>query len=219
MIELFDKGGVVMWVLAVLSIYALGVVLFKCWQFTSEKVWFCPPLDRLMAEIKHGNRAHAKQELMQGQGPQSPVATVMLSSLECVEKPHMSSQHKQAEVMRVGSARLQQLESHMRGLEIAATVAPLLGLLGTVIGLIDSFSKLGIGSARVDPTMLAGGIWSALLTTAAGLTIAIPALAAHAGLDSQLEKLKLRMQDAAVQILALEDAPPLDVPHNTKHAA
>ena len=93
----------------------------------------------------------------------------------------------------------------MRGLEIAAAVAPLLGLLGTVVGLIDSFSKLGIGSARVDPTMLAGGIWAALLTTAAGLTIAIPALAAHSFFDSILEKLKVNMKDVSVQILALED--------------
>ena len=72
--------------------------------------------------------------------------------------------------------------SHLRGLEMTASVAPLMGLLGTVIGMINSFSKLSMSGTRVDPTILAGGIWEALLTTAGGLAVAIPALAAHYGM-------------------------------------
>ena len=215
-IELFDKGGVVMWVLVLLSIYALGVVLFKCWQFTTENVFAHKFSGAALAWMKSGKRAEARQALANTKGP---LARVMLVSLECVENKNMPEKHKEAEIMRVGTADLHHLESQMRGLEIAAAIAPLLGLLGTVIGLIDSFSKLGIGSARVDPTMLAGGIWAALLTTAAGLIIAIPALAAHAVFDSLLEKLKLNMQDASVQILALEHESNNSVSVNEKKVA
>lgn len=197
-----DKGGVVMWVLVAVSVYALGVVLFKLWQFVTHGVLMRQPVDAIIARMKAGKRAEAKDELARSKGP---LARIMLVSLECVEDRKMQTKYKEAEIMRVGAADLHHLESHLRGLEMAATVAPLLGLLGTVIGLIDSFSKLGIGSARVDPTMLAGGIWAALLTTAAGLIVAIPALAAHGWLDSVLEKLRVHMKDASVQILALEE--------------
>lgn len=200
--ELFEKGGVVMWVLAALSIYALAVVVYKCYQFYSENLFSNKSADGVLTNIKHGNRPEAKKQLQEMAGPLPRIITVALA---CVENRKMSMKHKEAEITRVGTADLHHLESHMRGLEMAASVAPLLGLLGTVIGLIDSFSKLGIGTARVDPTMLAGGIWVALLTTAAGLTIAIPALAAHSFFDSILEKLRVNMKDASVQVLALED--------------
>ena len=64
-------------------------------------------------------------------------------------------------------------------LEIIAQVSPLVGLLGTVIGMIDSFNELELGGSLVDPSILAGGIWTALLTTAMGLIVAIPALISH----------------------------------------
>ena len=64
----------------------------------------------------------------------------------------------------------------MPSLEIISQVSPLIGLLGTVIGMIDSFNELEIGGSLVDPSILAGGIWTALLTTAMGLLVAIPAL-------------------------------------------
>jgi len=219
MIELFDKGGAVMWVLALLSVYTLGIVVFKLWQFASENVFSARFVDRALVDIKHGNHKQAAKGLENTPGP---LAKVMRTGLACVGDKTMSEKHKEAEIMRVGSADLHHLESHMRGLEIAAAIAPLLGLLGTVIGLIDSFSRLGIGSSRVDPTMLAGGIWEALLTTATGLAIAIPALVAYTILDSWLEKLRLNMKDVSIQILALADAasePASDAPVTPSRAA
>lgn len=84
-------------------------------------------------------------------------------------------------------------------------ISPLMGLLGTVIGMISSFSKLSSAGTHVDPTILAGGIWEALLTTAGGLAVAIPALASHYVLDGVIEKVRATMKDVSVQILALED--------------
>src|SRR5262249_11558859 len=95
--------------------------------------------------------------------------------------------------------------SYLRSLEMTAAIAPLMGLLGTVCGLIRSFSKIGEAGSKVDPTMLAGGIWEALLTTAGGLAVAIPALGAHYILDGIIEKVRASMKDVSVQILALED--------------
>jgi biopolymer transport protein ExbB len=200
--ELFDKGGVMMGVIVLLSVYALGVIVYKIWQFTSENIFARGFVEKALTDIKQGDRTGAMRELEQIKGP---LARIMRVSFACVANREMSQKSREAEIMRVGSADLHQLESHMRGLEVAAAIAPLLGLLGTVTGLIDSFSKLGIAGTRVDPSLLAGGIWEALLTTAAGLAVAIPALGAHAVFESILGKLRVSMKDVSVQILALED--------------
>ena len=81
---------------------------------------------------------------------------------------------------------IQKLQKFMPTLEIIAQVSPLIGLLGTVIGMIDSFNELELGGSLVDPSILAGGIWTALLTTAMGLIVAIPALISHYFFDRKI---------------------------------
>ena len=75
--------------------------------------------------------------------------------------------------------KFQKIQLFLPSLEIISQVSPLIGLLGTVIGMIDSFNELELGGSLVDPSILAGGIWTALLTTAMGLIVAIPALVSH----------------------------------------
>lgn len=200
--ELFEKGGTMMFVLALLSVYAIGVVIYKLWQFKRANVYARSFVEPTLNEIKRGDRKQAMELLETTQGP---LARIMRTSFNCVTNRDMTPKSREAEIMRVGSADLHYLEGHLRGLEMAAAVAPLLGLLGTVIGLIDSFSRLGAAGTRVDPSLLAGGIWEALLTTATGLAIAIPAMAAHHVLDGIVERLRAAMKDVSVQILALED--------------
>jgi biopolymer transport protein ExbB len=199
---LFEKGGVVMYGLVLLSIYAVAVTIFKIVQFRQANVFDRSFIDPALREIKQGDRQKATQTLA---GIKGPVARIMRVTFECVANRDMSSKSREAEIMRVGSGDLRVLESHLRGLEMTAAIAPLMGLLGTVIGMITSFSRLSLSGARVDPTMLAGGIWEALLTTAGGLTVAIPALAAHYILDGIIERMRATMKDVSVQILALED--------------
>lgn len=201
-IHLFAKGGVVMYGLAALSIYAVAVVIFKVVQFYKANVFDRTFIEPALREIKQGDRNKAFRTLADIKGP---VARIMRVTFECVANRDMSQKSKEAEITRVGAGDIRYLESHLRGLEMTATVAPLMGLLGTVIGMISSFSRLSISGSRVDPTMLAGGIWEALLTTAGGLAVAIPALAAHYILDGIIEKVRATMKDVSVQILALED--------------
>ena len=78
------------------------------------------------------------------------------------------------------------MQRFMPTLEVIAQVSPLIGLLGTVIGMIDSFNELELGGSLVDPSILAGGIWTALLTTAMGLIVAIPALISHYFFDRKI---------------------------------
>ncbi|MDE3060024.1 MAG: MotA/TolQ/ExbB proton channel family protein [Pseudomonadota bacterium] len=201
-ILILQKGGGVMFGLAALSVYAVAVVIFKIIQFRKANVFDRSFIDQALLDIKHGDRAKATQLLGNIKGP---IARIMRVTFECVANREMSQKSKEAEILRVGSGDIRYLEAHLRGLEMTASIAPLMGLLGTVIGMITSFARLSLSGTRVDPTILAGGIWEALLTTAGGLTVAIPALAAHYVLDGIIEKVRATMKDVSVQILALED--------------
>lgn len=105
-------------------------------------------------------------------------------------------------VMRVAARELYGLGAYLRGLESVVTLAPLLGLLGTVLGMIEAFRQLETIGGQADPAVLAGGIWEALLTTAAGLTVAIPAAGALQWLESLVEGVRRGMEDAVTQIFA-----------------
>ena len=201
-IGMFQKGGGMMYLLILLFVYAIAVVCFKVWQFRKANLFDRGFIEPALHDIKQGDRNHATNILSLKVGP---IARIMRVTFECVANREMSQKSKEAEILRVGSADIRYLESHMRGLEMTAMIAPLMGLLGTVIGMINSFSQLAVAGTRVDPTVLAGGIWEALLTTAGGLAVAIPALAAHYVLDGIIEKVRATMKDVSVQILALED--------------
>ena len=88
----------------------------------------------------------------------------------------------------------------MRALELIANLSPLLGLLGTVLGMIQAFQKLESAGNQVDPALLSGGIWQALLTTAVGLIVAIPALIAHQWLDRRIDRCAHVMEDYTTRV-------------------
>lgn len=202
-VSLIEHGGVVMMILGGLSIYLLTVILYKLYQFATANVFSQRFAGPVLQAVQRGEYSEALGRLQRVRGP---LARVMRTALECVRNRRMSSRNREAEIGRVGAQELHYLESHMRGLEMVATTAPLLGLLGTVIGMVRAFSQLSEAGSRVDPSMLAGGIWEALLTTVGGLIVAIPAVAAYYIIDSYIEKIRARMKDAATLILAHEDS-------------
>jgi biopolymer transport protein ExbB len=106
------------------------------------------------------------------------------------------------ETARVARGALRETGSGARALDLIATIAPLVGLLGTVLGMIEAFQALQDSGARADPAALAGGIWQALLTTAAGMAVAIPASMALSWFDSINDRLAHDFDDLATRVLA-----------------
>lgn len=200
---LFVKGGWIMVLIMALSVYALSIIFFKIYQFRKGAVLNTRFMDAAMARIKQGELTEAATMLAREKGP---VARIMRVSIECLMNREMSMKSRESEIARVGTAEIRYLESHMRGLEMTYTLSPLVGLMGTVIGMINAFTRLSEAGSRIDPSMLAGGIWEALINTAGGLAVAVPSLAAYYLLDSMIERTRATMRDVTVQILALEDA-------------
>lgn len=198
-LALLEAGGTVMWILAGLSMFALAIILNKLWEFWRAGIWRRKEVDRALGEWQAERDARALQALGRSR---DPVADVLRVALAGRMDEGVDDAVVREEVARRGVAWLESLRGGLRPLELIGTLAPLLGLLGTVIGMIDAFRELEAAGSQVDPSVLSGGIWVALLTTAAGLSVAIPAVAAHTFLERQLEGLHHRMQDAATRVFS-----------------
>ncbi|MDZ7828899.1 MAG: MotA/TolQ/ExbB proton channel family protein [Halofilum sp. (in: g-proteobacteria)] len=196
LMQLLEAGGPVMWIIAALSVVALAIALAKLWEFARFGVWRRGPTRRALAAWEAGHHDEALQRLARAG---DPTADVLRTALRGRLDPSAEEARVREEVARRGAAWLESLRGGLRPLELIGTLAPLLGLLGTVLGMIDAFRALESAGSRVDPAVLSGGIWVALLTTAAGLSVAIPAVAAHMFLERQLERLHHVMQDAATR--------------------
>lgn len=197
-VSLFQQGGPVMWVLLTLSVLAVAIILLKLFQFFRSGLRRLDFVDPALSALQQGDHNNALAALQQ---QRSPVAQVMESALRCGADPAMSAKDVEAEVSRVGSAQIRNLESWLRGLSSIAHLSPLLGLLGTVTGMIAAFMNLEAAGNRVDPSILSGGIWEALLTTAFGLTVAIPAMAAFYYLEGEVDRVRASMKDVSIRVL------------------
>jgi biopolymer transport protein ExbB len=116
------------------------------------------------------------------------------------DQPPAAMELLREELNRAASAQLEQLRAWLRALEVIAALSPLLGLLGTVLGMIEAFRQLELAGSQVDPAILSGGIWQALLTTAAGLSVAIPVVLLHSWLERRVERCAHGMEDAVTRL-------------------
>ncbi len=198
MLSLLKQGGPLMMVLLVLSVLAVAIILAKLFQFYRSGLRRLEFVESAISALYSGRKDEALKELDR---QRNPIARVMESAVRCGADQRMTAKDVEAEVSRVGSAQIRNLESWLRGLSAIAHLSPLLGLLGTVTGMIAAFMRLEEAGSRVDPSILSGGIWEALLTTAFGLTVAIPSMAAFYYLEGEVDNVRAAMKDATVRIL------------------
>ena len=191
MADILQNGGAVLWIIGGLSVVTLALILWKIWH-----------LARLGA---YGGGAHVAAAIALGD-PQSLAlrsdarARLADAALRAVRDPNLPPEMAREEVGVAARAQLSQARSGLRALDLIVTIAPLLGLLGTVIGMIAAFQALQEAGVRADPATLAGGIWEALLTTAAGMGVAIPASMALTWFDSTVDRLQQAMEADATRI-------------------
>ncbi len=194
---LLEMGGPVLTILAVLSIVTLALILIKLWQFVAARLFQRRLLQTALDEWRSGRHREAVERL---EASRNPGAGVVLLAMRGRWDGELDEATLREEVTRQAVLRLEELRSYLRGLEVIGVLSPLLGLLGTVLGMIEAFRQLEMAGSRVDPALLSGGIWEALLTTAAGLALAIPAVAALTWLERIVERFRHRMEDAVTQV-------------------
>jgi biopolymer transport protein ExbB len=191
--SLIETGGPVVVILLIMSVVGLAVLLIKLWQF------FYLGISRtrfLAGALQAWNNQDVKEMQRILQKSRNPIARVVERAAQVCNDPKMDQNTAREEVLRVASMHLADARSYLRVIEVIAALSPLLGLFGTVLGMIEAFQELEQAGNKVDPAILSGGIWEALLTTAAGLAVAIPAIIALNWLEQKVENFKLAMEDA-----------------------
>ena len=211
--EIVRAGGPFMWPIILCSIALVGIVLERLWTLQRKRVL---PQDLIKKVSELAERQQVNAKVIDALEKNSPLGRVLAAAL--------ANRHRGREIMMervedVGRHVVHELERFVNSVGTIASISPLLGLLGTVTGIIHAFNAVMLGGMG-DPRMLAGGISEALVCTAAGLSVAIPAYIAHRYLRGKVERIVVEMEKIAVTFAdSLGDPPqPGGTDDNTRAA-
>lgn len=201
MIDTFLKGGPVMWPILLLAILALIIVIERLVYLRRIRV----DEDRLFSRVKGAlEKGHYDEAKAICDNTESPLGALIVTGIE----HRNESEYAQKEVLKdCASQEVPRLERFIGALGTISHIAPLLGLLGTVTGNIQAFGVLGNLGSVADPSVLAKGIAEALITTAAGIIVAIPAVIFYNYLVGRVNAIITRMETQVNDlVLVLRDS-------------
>jgi biopolymer transport protein ExbB len=194
LLEIIEAGGWVMLPIIACSIIATAIVLERSWALRRRRIMPDGLVSHIWQLHRTGKLTEQRiQEIRDG----SPLGRILAAGI--VNRLHSRELMKDA-IADTGRQVVAGLERYLNTLGTIASVSPFLGLLGTVLGIIDVFGVISGGGVG-NPTLLAGGIAKALITTAAGLIVAIPALMAHRFFNSKVNKLAIAMEEQALRLV------------------
>ncbi|WP_040261436.1 MotA/TolQ/ExbB proton channel family protein [Pseudomonas massiliensis] len=193
--ELVKAGGWMMLPIIMSSIAALAIVAERLWSLRASRV--TPP--NLVAQVwKWIKDKQLNNEKLKELRANSPLGQILAAGL--ANSRHGRDIMKEC-IEESASSVIHELERYVGALGTIAAMAPLLGLLGTVLGMIDIFSAFNASGNTTNAAILAGGISKALITTASGLIVAIPAVFFHRLLQRRIDELVVRMEQDAVKLV------------------
>ena len=199
LMNLFADGGAMMYPLIICSLLAFGVIIAKAWT-----LWVAHKESRgLLAEVESLVREGRTEDAL-GLAEQrpGPVAAILYAGLRRIRERHVTGRDIEKAVQTTGVIELGFLERGLVVLATIANVAPLMGFLGTVAGMISAFGAIEI-AGQVDAALVAGGIKVALITTATGLIIAVPVNIAYNFFVTRIDKLIVDMEEGTGAVLRL----------------
>ena len=195
MIDYIQKGGLLMWPILVCSIVAIAVFAERLFYLHRATIHVGEFLKGLSNLIQRRNFAEALHE---SAGTPGPVARVIHAAIIRHDMPRSELREI---VQEAGQLEVPKLERFLGVLATIAFLAPLLGLLGTVAGMIDAFGTIASHGGYATVTELSGGVYKSLLTTAAGLVVATPTLVAYSYLSSRVNTMLHDMERAGIEIV------------------
>ncbi|MDP2941027.1 MAG: MotA/TolQ/ExbB proton channel family protein [Candidatus Omnitrophota bacterium] len=196
--QVFLAGGPVMWPILLCSIFGLAIVLEKFWYLQKITIGTQEFLNSILEKMK---RHDTKEALALCDSAKSPIANILKAGILKYDRP--KAQITEA-IEDASLYEVPHLEKNLGALATIAHISPLLGLLGTVAGMVRCFHAIQAKAGSfhpVSPADLAGGIWEALLTTVAGLIVAIPAFVAYNYLASRVNHFIREMEKASTELV------------------
>lgn len=194
MLELFKAGGLLMWPILICSVISLAIIFERFWSLQEKRI---TPKHLVTQVWQWAKVGHLNNQRIRDLRVASPLGRILAAGL--VNRSHEREVMKES-IEEVGRHVAHTLERFLNTLGTIASISPLLGLLGTVIGMIKVFAVItthGVG----DASILAEGISVALLTTAAGLSVAIPTLMFHRYFRGKVDALVMTMEQEALKMV------------------
>ncbi|MDO6462303.1 MotA/TolQ/ExbB proton channel family protein [Granulosicoccaceae sp. 1_MG-2023] len=200
-IDLLLVGGPVVWLLIAMSVLLASLALLKLLQFARQGL-----LSGKSRKLADQLLDRPVSELDTRRSPRGELAAQVLRARQLAQDSALDDTALTDELSRRANAAIHALRSHLRSIELIASLSPLIGLFGTVLGMIQSFRAMEAAGRQVDPSVLSGGIWVALLTTAVGLMVAIPASVIHNWLERRIDLFTHDLQDLLGRLLTARRA-------------
>jgi len=197
MFDFFLKGGPLMWPILLCSMISITIILERFYHLYHARTKIPNIFSRVKGLLKDEK---VEEALKLCESTSGPIAHILAIGIHIRKR---SLEEKEKIIARAGSKIMRQLDKNLRGLAIIGNITPLLGLLGTVTGMIKAFIKIQELGGRVDASVLAGGIWEALITTAAGLTVAIPTIVFYHYFEGRVDNIASLMKDVASEFLEI----------------
>ncbi|MDD5567964.1 MAG: MotA/TolQ/ExbB proton channel family protein [Candidatus Omnitrophica bacterium] len=197
MYSLFIKGGFLMWPIALCSVISLTIILERLYYFHNTRLKVRNLSERVHLLLKNNKPEEA---FSSAEEDRSFLGRFLCVGLKVMNQP---AEEKQKILRRAGSRELEQADARLRVLSVIGNISTLLGLTGTVTGMIQTFMKIEKIGGIAEVTVLAGGIWEALLTTAAGLFVAIPTLIFYHYFEGAVDNRAIQMKNAASDIFSI----------------
>lgn len=196
-VNLLNQGGVVVYILVGLSLFATTLVLLKLTQI----IWCRIGTPRPHKPIQLWLNGHHQDAFSLVENSNNPTRNTIAHLMRGLIANPSDKTLLREDVERVALKNLSQCRALMRPMEAIVQIAPLLGLFGTVLGMIEAFQTLQSAGSEADPAALAGGIWVALLTTAVGLGLAIPLAFILSWFEGRIESEREQMQESVTSLL------------------
>lgn len=195
MIDFLAKGGVLVAPILLCSVLALAIFAERLIQFARLKSRGAGLTEKVVALIRKGKPQDAYETAVQSKSPMGQVLA------QAIGVRDQDRDVIESVLAHSTDTEVRKLSAYTQALATIGNIAPLLGLLGTVIGMIKAFMVIQQMGGKVNAAVLAGGIWEAMLTTALGLAVALPTMVAHSYLISRIEKYEARLQEGSVAFL------------------
>lgn len=198
-ISFLAKGGILVIPILFCSVVALTIVLERLYRFRKLRI----KNPDLIAKVKRAlNEKGIDEALLIAENTKNPLGRVLK---EGIKRYHSGKEEMEKAMTFAAEREIRELERYLPALSTVGNIAPLLGLLGTVTGMIKAFMVIERLGGRVNASVLAGGIWEAMLTTALGLSVAIPTIVAHNYLISKLRDFTAVLQERLNEFLEILD--------------
>ncbi len=196
--SLIKDGGFVVAILLTISVFATTLIIMKAAQLLWRRAGSSLRANKAIRLWLEGQQPEAYRLVQKSANPTERVLAHLMRGLNNNTAENASIRE---DIERVALGELAKLRTMLRPLDAVIQIAPLLGLFGTVLGMIEAFQTLQTAGSNADPAVLAGGIWVALLTTAVGLAVAIPVAFIVAFFESRIEAERHNMQQAITSLL------------------